>query len=147
MVPLSDIFGEERIKLELEGRNKTEVFEELMETAAGLYSEYDRGEMLRAVVLREEQMSTVVLPGIAVPHGYSSVVGNTIAFMGFSRQGIEYGGPEPVHSVFMLLMDNSFRERHLEVLNRLLNMLNSEKFALIRAAGNCREICGILRHF
>jgi mannitol/fructose-specific phosphotransferase system IIA component (Ntr-type) len=146
-MPLSDVFARELIKPELEGRTKNEVFEELIGTIAGLYPEYDRGEMLGAVIAREDRMNTAVLPGIAVPHGYCDAVGGIIGAAGFSRTGIEYGSPEPVHSVFMLIPDNFSRERHLRVLSRLLELFNSQSLAMIETAGSPREVYDILYRF
>jgi mannitol/fructose-specific phosphotransferase system IIA component (Ntr-type) len=146
-MPLSDIFRQELIKLELESKTKDEVFEELIETIARLHPEYDRGEMLKAVIARENQMNTTVLPGIAVPHGYCDVVGGLIGTIGFSRAGIEYGRGEPVHLVFMLLMDTLSREQHLRVLSRLLELLNSESVTMLRTAESPQEVYNILYHF
>jgi mannitol/fructose-specific phosphotransferase system IIA component (Ntr-type) len=146
-MPLSDIFGREFIKLDLEGETKDQVFEELVETIAVMHPEFDRQEMFDAVISRESRMNTAILPGIATPHGYCDAVGGVIGAMGFSRAGIEYGSLEPVHSVFMLLMDKSSREYHLRVLSRLLKLLNSESFAVIQEAENPQEVYEILRCF
>jgi mannitol/fructose-specific phosphotransferase system IIA component (Ntr-type) len=144
---LSDIFGRDLIKLELESKTRDEVFEELIEAITGLYPEYDRQEMLKAVITRENRMNTVVLPGIAVPHGYCNGIDGITGARGFSRGGIEYGGLEPVYSVFMLLMDELSRERHLRVLSRLLDLFNSESFAVIQAAGSPQEVYEVLHRF
>jgi mannitol/fructose-specific phosphotransferase system IIA component (Ntr-type) len=146
-MPLSDIFARELIRVNLEGKTKKEVFEELVGTIAELRPEYDRGKMLDAVIARESRMNTAILPGIAVPHGCCDAVGGIIGAVGFSRAGIEYGSPEPVHLVFMLLMDNFSREHHLRVLSRLLELLNSESVAMIEAAECPQEVYDILYHF
>ncbi|MDR1586895.1 MAG: PTS sugar transporter subunit IIA [Treponema sp.] len=144
---MSDVFGREFIKLDLESTTKDDVFEELVETIAGLHPECDRQEMLKAVISRENRMNTAILPGVAVPHGYCNAVGGIIGAMGFSRAGIEYDSFEPVHSVFMLLMDESFREHHLRVLSRLLELLNSESFTVIKAAESPQEVYDVLNRF
>jgi mannitol/fructose-specific phosphotransferase system IIA component (Ntr-type) len=147
MMPLSDVFGQELINLELESKTRDEAFEELIETIAGAHPEYDRQEMLDAIISRENRMNTVVLPGIAAPHGYYNAVKGITGAIGFSRRGIDYGGTEPVHSIFMLLMDELSRERHLRVLSRLLDLLNSESFAALRTAESPRTVYEILRRF
>jgi mannitol/fructose-specific phosphotransferase system IIA component (Ntr-type) len=146
-MPLSDIFGQELIKLDLESETKDEVFGELVETIVRAHPEFDRQEMFDAVISRENRMNTAILPGVATPHGYCEAVGGVIGAMGFSRTGIEYGSPEPVHVIFMLLMDKSSREYHLRVLSRLLRLLNSESFTLIRAAEDPRDVYDILHRF
>ncbi|MDR3130761.1 MAG: PTS sugar transporter subunit IIA [Treponema sp.] len=144
---MSNIFRSELVKLELDGKTKNEVFDELIGNIAGLYPKYIYAEMLNAVTAREKQMNTAVLPGIAVPHGYCNMTGGIIGAIGFSRGGIEYGMKEPIHAVFMLLMDKLSREDHLRVLSRLLEMLNSESFTIFWTSGSRREIYGILEHF
>ncbi|MDR2632370.1 MAG: PTS sugar transporter subunit IIA [Treponema sp.] len=146
-MPLSDIFGQQFIKLELESKTKAEVFEELIETIAVQHPDYDRAEMLKAVISREQQMNTAILAGIAVPHGYCKAVSSIVGAMGFSRSGIEYGSPEPVHAVVMLLMDTASREQHLLVLSRLLELLHSQAFAVIQAAASLQEVKRILDRF
>jgi mannitol/fructose-specific phosphotransferase system IIA component (Ntr-type) len=147
MMPLSDIFGREHIKLDLESTTRDEVFEELIETIIDPHLEYDRQEMLNAVIFRENQMTTAILPGIAVPHGYCNAVNGIAGAIGVSRAGIEYGDSGPVYSIFMLLMDKSSRERHLRILSRLLDLLNSESFAVIRTAKSSQEVYDILNRF
>jgi mannitol/fructose-specific phosphotransferase system IIA component (Ntr-type) len=144
---LANIFRQELIKPELEGKTRDEVFEELIETIAESYPEYDRGEMLEAVISRENRMNTAILPGIAVPHGYCPAVNGIIGALGFSRRGIEYENHGPVHSVFMLLMGESSREYHLRVLGRLLELLNSEFFTAIQKADGLRQVYDILSRF
>ncbi|MDR3115104.1 MAG: PTS sugar transporter subunit IIA [Treponema sp.] len=144
---MSDIFGQELIKLDLESKTKDAVFAELIETIALQYPEYDRDEMLKAVISRENRMNTAILAGIAVPHGYCNVVGGIVGAMGFSRAGIEYGSLKPVHIVVMLLMDNLSREYHLWVLSRLLALLTSKSFAAIQPAKSLQAVQDLLDHF
>jgi mannitol/fructose-specific phosphotransferase system IIA component (Ntr-type) len=146
-MPLSDIFGQELIKLNLESKTKDEVFDELIETIAVLHPEYDRHEMIQAVISRESRMNTAILPGVAIPHGYCRAITGIVGAMGFSQRGIDYGSLEPVHSVFMLLMDDRSRERHLRVLSGILALLNSESFAVIRSAESPQVINDILYRF
>jgi mannitol/fructose-specific phosphotransferase system IIA component (Ntr-type) len=147
MMPLSDIFGWELIKLDPESKTKDEVFEKLIETIAEPHPEYDRQEMLNAVISRENRMNTAILPGVAIPHGYYRAINGIAGAIGFSQTGIEYGSPEPVYSIFMLLMDESSRERHLRVLSRLLDLINSESFGVIQAAKSPREVYDVLNRF
>jgi mannitol/fructose-specific phosphotransferase system IIA component (Ntr-type) len=146
-MPLSDIFERELIKLDLESKTRDEVFGELVETIVVSHPEFDREEMLEAVISRENRMNTAILPGVAVPHGYCNAVNGIIGAMGFSRAGIDYDSPDSVHSVFMILMDGSSRERHLGALSRLLALLNSEFFAVIRSAESPQEVYNVLRRF
>jgi mannitol/fructose-specific phosphotransferase system IIA component (Ntr-type) len=146
-MPLSDIFRRELIKVDLESKTRDEVFKELVGTIIAAYPEFNQQELVEAILARENRMNTAILPGVAVPHGYCRAVGGIIGALGFSRRGINYDCLEPVHWVVMLLMDNSFPERHLRVLGRLLELLNSESFAAIQAAESSREVYDVLNRF
>ena len=139
---LNDIFCSARIKLNLEGATKTEVFKELIETFAESKSEFERCDMLEAVFQRESKMNTIIRPGIAVPHGYCSSVRGIIGTIGFSRRGIKYDtlDSNPVHLFFMLLLDEYSWEGHLEVLSRLLKFLKSSSFPEIQGNEMPQEI-------
>jgi len=90
-------------------------------------------------------MNTAIMPGIAVPRGYSGEVEGIIGAVGFSRSGIEYdndGGP--VHLVFLLLMDESSQEKHLRAFHKLLEFLGSTSLADIGRAGTPRQLYDLL---
>ena len=146
---LSKIFGSGRINLRLEATTKADVFGELIEIITISGSEFDRQELLDAVTLRESKMNTNILPGIAVPHGYSAAVPGIIGALGFSPAGIEYdtNDRKPVHLFFMLLMDETPREQHLQALSRLLNMLNSTAVSGIRGYETHQEVYDLLCRF
>jgi mannitol/fructose-specific phosphotransferase system IIA component (Ntr-type) len=144
---LTDIFKRELIKVNLESKTRDEVFEELAEIIIGVYPKFDRRVLLEALHSRENMMNTAILPGIAVPHGYCKTVGGIIGAFGFSQTGIDYNSPEPVHLVFMLLMDKSALEQHLRVLSRLLELVKSDSFGMIQAAKSSQEVYDVLYRF
>ena len=127
---LSAIFSPRRIKLDLESTTKIEVFGEIIETLTESDPKYNRQELMEAITQRENKMNTIILPGIAVPHGYINTVQGIVGAIGFSKDGIAYDNDNRnrVHFFFMLFMDETSREKHLRVLSRLLEMLNSTTF-------------------
>lgn len=141
---LKEVFNPSRIKLDLESTTKTGVFGELIGTIALPNSEFDRQKLLDAVTERESKMSTNILPGIAIPHGYCSSVPNIIGAIGVSRAGIEYDNKNPVHLFFMLFMGEKSREKHLQVLSELWELLNTRAFAGIRKAKSPEEVYDLL---
>jgi mannitol/fructose-specific phosphotransferase system IIA component (Ntr-type) len=105
--------------------------------------------MLNAITTRENKMTTIILPGVAVPHGYCNTVHGIIGAIGFSRGGIEFDQEcrDPVHLFFMLLMDESSCEKHLQVLGRLLEMINSAPLSEIRGIETSQEIYELLSRY
>jgi mannitol/fructose-specific phosphotransferase system IIA component (Ntr-type) len=146
---LSEVFDMRHIKLNLESETRDGAFEELAETIIIQHPELDLEEILEAVALRENQMSTAVLPGVAVPHGYCHSFNGVVGAIGISRAGIPYGSSDqaPVHSIFMVLMGEASRENHLGILSRLLILFNSQEFPGIQTAESPREIYDILSRF
>jgi mannitol/fructose-specific phosphotransferase system IIA component (Ntr-type) len=144
---LSDVFDTRHIKLNLESVTKDEAFEELTETIITLHPDLNRREVLEAIAVRESQMNTAVMPDVAVPHGYCRTIKSVIGIIGVSRSGVFYETEQAVHYIFMMLMGNAEREKHLRVLSRLLNLCNSRAFSEIMIAQSGQEICDVLRRF
>jgi len=139
---LDAIFDPRRINMNLTSKTKGDVLKELVETVKKTDSALDRQELLDAITMRENKMNTIIMPGVAVPHGYCNTIHGIIGTIGFSREGIEFDQEyrDPVHLFFMLLMDGSSCEQHLYVLSRLLEMINSATLGEITGIESSQEI-------
>jgi len=146
---LNAIFDPKRINMNLMSRTKSDVLGELVEAIKKTDSALDRQELLNAITMRENKMTTIIMPGVAVPHGYCRAIHGIIGAIGFSREGIEFDREyrDPVHLFFMLLMDESSCEKHLQVLSRLLEMINSATFNEIREIASPEEIYKLLSRY
>ena len=146
---LNEIFNPMCINLSLKSNTKTGVFGELVETISVLNPTLDDRELLDAVISRESKMNTIIRPGIAVPHGYSSKINGIIGAIGFSQAGIKYDevSQDPVNLFFLLLLDEYSREKHLYFLSRLLDLLNSPDFSKIGGMGNPEDVYNLLSSF
>ena len=139
---LSGIFSPRHIKLDLESSTKIDAFGEIIDTLTEADPNFNRQELLEAIIMRENKMNTVILPGIAVPHGYINTIQGIVGAIGLSRTGIEYGSgnSNPVHLFLMLFMDETSREKHLQVFSRLLEMLNSTSYEEIVKLGTPEKL-------
>ncbi|MDR3247224.1 MAG: PTS sugar transporter subunit IIA [Treponema sp.] len=146
---LSEVFDLRCIKPDLKSTAKPEVFKELIETIIAVHPELDREEMFAVVNERENKMTTSVIPGVAVPHGCYPGISDVIGAIGISRTGIAYNGDDnkPVYCVFLLLMGEESREKHLHVLNKVFTVLNTPALARIRAANSPQEVYDIMCRF
>ena len=146
---LGEIFDQRRINMNLLSKTKSGVLGELVETIKETDSRLDSQELLDAITLRENKMTTIILPGVAVPHGYCSAIQGIIGAIGFSRTGIEFDRQDrdPVHLFFLLLMDESSREQHLRILSQLLQVINSATLNEILGRGNPQELHKLLCRF
>lgn len=128
---LGQVFTPKAIIVDLESSDKDELFEEMVESAVSVQPQLDRQEALKALFDREAKMSTGIIPGIAVPHGICSSVKGIQGVIGISRQGIDYEALDnnPVHLVFMLIIAPDDKERHVQVLKTLSEVLQNSAFS------------------
>jgi mannitol/fructose-specific phosphotransferase system IIA component (Ntr-type) len=147
-VLLNDIFAKQSINIHLESKTKDDAFKELIGAIAAIHGEFDRDTMLAAVQDRENKMSTSIAPGVAIPHGYYPGTGSISGALGVSKSGIDYNAPDqkPVHCIFLIIMGEASREKHLRVLTRIMSLVNSGGLSLLQKAQSPEEIHNILSH-
>jgi mannitol/fructose-specific phosphotransferase system IIA component (Ntr-type) len=92
-----------------------------------IHPELDRDEIFTVVYDREIKMNTSADPGVAIPHGYYLGAHNIFGAIGVSQSGIDYDALDhkPVHVVFLIIMGEAYREKHLHILSQLLSMIKS----------------------
>ena len=89
----------------------------------------DRQELFEALLAREEESSTVIAPGLAVPH---VVIEGQHVFdiaLARSQKGFVFGpGIPPVRSVFVLVGSKDERNFHLQVLSAVAQIVQDQDF-------------------
>jgi mannitol/fructose-specific phosphotransferase system IIA component (Ntr-type) len=149
IVFLKDVFDKQSIKLNLESKTKEAVFTELIDVVADIHPELNRDEIFTAVYDRESKMNTSVAPGVAIPHGYYLGAHNVFGAIGISPIGIDYDALDhkPVHVVFLMIMGEAYREKHLHILSKLLSMIKSGALDYIQEAKSSQDVYNILARF
>lgn len=115
----------ECINLNLKSKTKYEVIDELIDMLFSAKAINSKEDFKKAILNRENQSSTGLEEGIAIPHGKSSsVITPTIAF-GRSTSGIDYGSldGEPSKLFFMIAAPESANDSHIETLSKLSTLL------------------------
>jgi PTS system fructose-specific IIC component/PTS system nitrogen regulatory IIA component len=127
---LQDVFHPEFIKVNLEAVDKDEAFEELADYFCQTGKENIREEIMEALRIREQKMSTGIQKGIAIPHGSTNAVDTVSGVLGISRKGVDYEAldGEPVYLLFMLVAPPKDTETHLRILKRLAELLENPQF-------------------
>ncbi|MDR2793468.1 MAG: PTS sugar transporter subunit IIA [Treponema sp.] len=146
---LCEVFDERLIKLNLENKTKETAFMELIDAVATVHPELDREVMFTAIKTRESKMNTSIVSGVAVPHGYYPGTGVVAGAIGISGSGIDYDALDhkPVHCIFLIIMGETSREKHVRVLSRILSLIQSSAFSYLRSANNPEEVHTLLSHF
>ncbi len=127
---LGSIFSPDCIKLNLEGEDKEEVFEELVDLYVSSAPSSSRAVILSAVRSREAKQSTGIRKGFALPHAQTEAVKGVKGIIGISRSGVEYDALDgkPVYIIFMMLSSAEGCSLHLRALKRLSLLLEDPEF-------------------
>jgi nitrogen PTS system EIIA component len=136
-VLLSQLLTADRIKVPLESRDKPSVLRELVEllarTAGG-----DAGEILHAVLEREDTQSTGFGHGVAIPHGRSPSLGSLELVAGRAAQPVDFGAVDakPVRLFFLVAGPESAAGDQVRALARIARLVRRDylRERLLRAA-------------
>lgn len=124
---LSQLLTADRIKVPLESRDKPSVLRELVEFLAR-GSGGDAGEILHAVLEREEAQSTGFGHGVAIPHGRSPSLGGLVVVAGRARTPVEYGAvdAQPVRLFFLVAGPESAAGDQVRALARIARLVRRD---------------------
>lgn len=140
---LIQLIQETIIKTPLESKDKPEVMRELVQILkdAGEIEDYDA--VLDAIVAREDQQSTGLQDGIAVPHGKTTAVSRLRLAIGIAPDGIDFNSLDgaPSKLFFLLVAPPDQAGPHVEALAEIAKLAQSKAFckALI-AADDAKEV-------
>jgi len=97
---------------------------------AGKISNESAKEVTKAVIKRENEASTGMGKGVAVPHVKHAAVKNVVAAIGQSSAGIDFASldEQPVYSVIVLISPVNNPDKHLQAMENVFRHLQKEKF-------------------
>jgi mannitol/fructose-specific phosphotransferase system IIA component (Ntr-type) len=107
-----------------------------------------RDEIVNAVIKRENEASTGMGKGVALPHVKHSAVKDVVAAVGKSSVGIDFSAldKQPVYSVILLVSPVDNPDRHLQAMESIFRQLQQEKFRkFLRQAGTAAQIEDLLK--
>ena len=105
-----------------------------------------REEMLEAFKIREEQVSTGIGSGVAIPHAFSDHLDHVIAVFGRSSAGIDFEALDnaPVHFIVLFIVPRKDYHMHLQTLAAIAKMFtNGQVLRQLGNAENREEILAI----
>ncbi len=130
MMKLVELLKNEFLISDLNGQNKEEVINELIDLFKDDERINDIEKVRSAVLEREKIMSTGVGKGFAIPHGKTNAVNEIIAAFGKTKRDIDYDAldGQPVHLVFLLVGKDNLVSTHIKLLSRISRMMNKDEF-------------------
>ncbi len=145
-MPLVDYLTENRVVF-LAAKRRKDAIRELAEVAAAEFPQLEVQHAVEAVESIEEQISTCISPGIAIPHARLDGLAQTMIVVGVSREGVTWGEGSPlVHLVVMLLSGTGDGDEHLHLLAEVAKVLRQDDFlSQIMTAGTTLEAFDVLR--
>lgn len=125
---IGQLLKPETIRINLTGRTKQEVIDELIEVLDHNHLLKDKGKARASVIERERQVSTGLENGLAVPHGKTAGVDHLVAAFGIHRTGIWFDSSDrrPTHYFYMMLSPPDISGPHLLALREVIRFFNSE---------------------
>ena len=125
-----DILPLEAIKVPFEATSKQEAIDGLIELLAEHGHVEDPDEIKRVVWERENQRSTGIGEGVAIPHGKSPVLSKLRLAIGILPEAIDFDSIDgrPVGFVALLVSPTERIAEHIQALGRVSRLLNDEGF-------------------
>ena len=145
---LSTILSAGVIKLDLQSADKEEVFEEMIDLLVKAGKVTDRAGALEAIVTREQEQSTGIGAGVAVPHGKHESMGELCCALGISTEGVEFDSVdgEPAHVIFLALAQANNPGPHVALLAGISRVLGQPGFVRrLREARTPEEALSVIR--
>jgi len=148
-VQLSELIQEEVIKVGLTARDKWEAIEELVDVlvAAHEIRLADRPAVIEAVNVRERSFSTGLKYGLAVPHGSVDCVGEILAALGTSQEGIPFESADglPARLVILLVIPKNSFQQHVRTLAGVSRLATGPELReRVLAARTARELAAVI---
>ena len=127
---ITDLLDERSISLNGSPASKSEALDQVVALMAESGKIRDVDAYRKQVYLREEESTTGIGEGIAIPHGKcDAVIKPGLAAM-VVKDGVEFDSldGEPVHLIFLIAAPNTEDNVHLDVLSKLSMLLMNEEF-------------------
>lgn len=144
---ITDLLSAESIELNGTAKNKTDVLNQMVDLMEKSGNLSEKETYRSAVFAREEEGTTGVGDGIAIPHGKSSAVTAPGLAAMVIKEGVEYDALDgaPVDLIFLIAAPNTKDNVHLEVLSKLSVLLMKEEFTeALKAASSKEEFLQII---
>jgi PTS system nitrogen regulatory IIA component len=147
MLRLADYLREDLVLWELPSLDKSSFLRSLASEAAARVPAVDEKELLARLLEREEERSTGVGGGLALPHARVSGLERTVLLVGRAREGLDFAAPdgEPVDLFFLLLSPADAKSEHLRLLARVARIFAPEGvLEKLRAAPGPKQLFQLL---
>ena len=137
----SQFLSRDRIICGLRASDRDACIRELTDLLVSSVEGLDAEETFRAVLERENQLSTAIAPGLAVPHARLGALSEVLVAIGTSAEGVDFRSAErgAAHVVVLVLSPRSDPGAYLQMLSALARSFVDETAPASLAALNSPE--------
>jgi mannitol/fructose-specific phosphotransferase system IIA component (Ntr-type) len=134
---------------QLQASSRDDVIKELVLSLekAGKLGKGLSKDIAKAIIKRENEASTGMGKGVAIPHVKHKSVKEVIGVVGLSGAGIDFLAldKQPVHSVILLVSPEDDPDKHLLTMELIFKNLQREMFRkFLRQCGNVEQVKELL---
>ncbi|SHJ80061.1 Phosphotransferase system mannitol/fructose-specific IIA domain (Ntr-type) [Rubritalea squalenifaciens DSM 18772] len=146
---LASLLTVEQVMLDMKSEEHWPAIVELVEhlDKEGLLAPENKEDVLAALQVREDQISTGIGSGVAIPHAFSDKLEHVVAMFGRSKDGIDFEALDnaPVNFVLLFVVPKKDYHMHLQTLAAIAKMFNNcEVRQQLAEAETRRDILEIL---
>jgi len=125
-----DILSPSALRVPLVNSDKKAVIEELVELLAEQHLVTDAPTLKRVIWEREQQRSTGIGEGLAIPHGKCACSAKLVMAIGRPAEPIEFGAIDkrPVRLVILLASPPDRTSEHVQALGKISRLMANVRF-------------------
>jgi len=144
---LANVITEGTVKIDVSGVDKWTLIQDLVDLIVGSGRATDREALLAAVVEREQQGSTGLGHGMAIPHARAEGIDGVVGALAISAGGVDFDSADgkPCHLIFLIVAPPNESTRYLKTLSAITFIgKNESKTSRLLSASAPGEVVSIL---
>ncbi|MCQ2516625.1 MAG: fructose-specific PTS transporter subunit EIIC [Saccharofermentans sp.] len=139
---ITDLLSVNAVKLNVSASDKNDILKQAVDLMEAQGNVSNKDQYMKAVLAREEESTTGVGDGIAIPHGRCDGITKPGLIAMVIPDGVDYQAldDEPVNLLFLIAADTKSGSAHIDILSKLSGMLMDDEFtAKLKAAKTPEE--------
>ncbi|GGK00989.1 PTS fructose transporter subunit IIC [Lentibacillus kapialis] len=140
---INDLLRKDIMIMDMKASDKAAAIDEMVTSLEANNVVHDAEMFKEAILKREEQTSTGLGDGIAMPHAKTDAVNEATVLFAKSENGLDYAAldGQPTYLFFMIAVPDGANDTHLETLAALSRMLIDQDFvAQLKDASTPEEV-------
>ncbi|MDZ7264831.1 MAG: PTS sugar transporter subunit IIA [candidate division KSB1 bacterium] len=145
---LTDILSNDQVILPLRNHEKDKIIEEMVDHLYRKKKIKNRDKILKAILDREQVMSTGVGDRVALPHGKAEGVKDVVVALGITDGDVDFHSidNQPVRLIFMLIGPPDKAGPHLKALGYISGLMRQPEFReRLLQAKNVAEVMQVIQ--